>query len=320
MLNNYKEYKNIKMPEDMKMNILESMQKAKPKKKLRSKQKRRVSVIAAMFVCFAMIASAVYFNIPSNYMENIGLFASDTDENGENGSIFNFDSVKRVNYDRNFSQLSVVVAGGIDPNIRIITNDNDVEIEPDFIVPDENDGDYAYYFNDFPKVDDFTLVNGEETVEIILPVFNYIGFGGTVQNDDGNPEPYDVILDEFYITPKVLDINETTRVDSVNRAKFGNIFDEGVKSMSGSLYVTLVGVTDPDSVKIITKDYGEFEPDLVFNKNWAKSYSYQFYHFPEINEFTLVHGNDSIEIELVLFKDGGYFDPSQFKLTDHYEE
>ena len=65
MFDKYKKYKNIKMPEDMKDNILESMQEYEPANigasnlfRPKARVKSKILIYAAMFVCLATIVSA----------------------------------------------------------------------------------------------------------------------------------------------------------------------------------------------------------------------------------------------------------------------
>ena len=80
MLEKYKDYKNVKMPEDMKNNILNNvregieMRSSKPSVALR----RRVLIYAAVFACLVMVVSAVvYNNNRAQYIPGVGFVYGD---------------------------------------------------------------------------------------------------------------------------------------------------------------------------------------------------------------------------------------------------
>ena len=202
MLNNYKKYKNIKMPEDMKMNILENVRESKPKKKV--SLKRRIIIIAATFTCLVILVSA--------------------------GLLYN-------------------------------------------------------------------------------PMYNYGAFSASITDEDGNTVFVDVEIEEFYLAPQILYLNEKTKVDSVTRTKF---VGDGISE--NQLDIVLTDVTDTD-IKIITKEHGEFEESFMFSLQRKNDYSYTFLEFPEINEFTIVNGENSVDVILEPYN--GEIDGNKFKLSDH---
>jgi len=141
--------------------------------------------------------------------------------------------------------------------------------------------------------------------------FLYVEISGSFIDLDGNVTSIEIELDQLYVTPGVLNLNENTKVDSAMRTKFGGMLREN----PGQLRVILTGVSDQD-IKIITKEHGEFEPDDILQLD-GSDYQYLFIDFPEINEFILVNGDDSVEVVLEQLNSGDDFNSSEFELSDH---
>ena len=130
---------------------------------------------------------------------------------------------------------------------------------------------------------------------VIINQMQYIPFKGFVENGEY----------EIYYTPEILKLGNTATVETVTRIKDGKTSD---------LSIIITDTLDPN-IKIITEKHGEFDLTPVIdyryssfgtlgqfqfhNEGGYSSYGYFIKDFPEINEFTLVSGNESIEIKLV---------------------
>ena len=109
---------------------------------------------------------------------------------------------------------------------------------------------------------------------------------------------------EVFYTPEILKLGNTAVVETVTRVKYGK---------TNELSIIITDTLD-SNLKIITEKHGEFKLTPVQNYNYSSygtmgkfqfhdeggyaSYGYFIKDFPEINEFTLVSGDNSVEVKL----------------------
>jgi len=131
----------------------------------------------------------------------------------------------------------------------------------------------------------------------------YIPLKGFVESGEGEYE--------VYCTPEILKLGKNATVETVTRVKDG-------KTSNLSIIIT---DTLEQNIKIITEKHGEFNLTSVIDYRYSSfgtmtaysfekdggytSYGYYIQNFPDINEFTLVSGNQSIEVKLVPSNSGG---------------
>jgi len=161
----------------------------------------------------------------------------------------------------------------------------------------------------------FALLAIVASAYILLPRYDYVVISGIMEDEHGNKISIDVEIDELYIAPQVLILNENTKIDSVMLKKFGGELHEN--PASSQLSIVLIDASEPD-LKIITENYGEITPDFVWQQDEHRhDYSFTFFNFPNVTEFTIVNGGNSVDVILELFKGGDDFDPKGFRISDH---
>ena len=187
MFDNYKKYKNIKMPEDMKMNIIKNTQDFKSKKTI--PLKRRVLIIAATFVCLTILASAGAAVLMPKY-DYTTWKGSEVDNDGNERSVVlelqelyiaqvlelnektKIDSVQRVKHQFS-NDLWIVLTDAADSNLTVITKEyGEFNIEP---LQALSENDYQYLIKDFPEINEFIIMNGGNAVDVTLEQYNYSG-------------------------------------------------------------------------------------------------------------------------------------------------
>ena len=128
----------------------------------------------------------------------------------------------------------------------------------------------------------------------VLYQIQYIPSQGFVENGEY----------EVYYTPEILTLGNYATVETVTRVKKGD---------TSELSIIITDTLDKN-LKIITENHGEFNltPTIDYhyssfgtmgkfqfsNEGGYSSYGYFIKDFPEINEFTLVNGNELAEVKL----------------------
>ena len=171
------EYKNKKMPDDLKSNILENMQNAKSPKKYNFSNlsiKRRILIYAAVFISLIVVVSAaaiVYNN--TRYIPLKGFVEGDYEiysipEVLPLGKA-TIETVTRVK-NGNINNLSIIILDLYNDNIKIIT-----EKYGEFNISSGTQyglNNYGYYIEDFPEINEFTIISGDKSTEVKLELRN----------------------------------------------------------------------------------------------------------------------------------------------------
>ena len=197
------EYKNKKMPDDIKSNILENMHNAKPPVKYSFSNlsiKRRILIYAAVFVSLIVVVSAaaiVYNN--TQYIPFRGFVEGDyeiyaTPEILPLGSA-TIETVMRAKNSES-SELSIIILNMYEENIKIVTEDyGEFDAAPITIYGSRSNN--GYYIKDFPEINEFTIVNGNNSTEVKLEL-----------NDFQNV----TVLDDFGVNLKYHNISKSSKI------------------------------------------------------------------------------------------------------------
>lgn len=172
------EYKNKKMPDDLKSGILETMREQKAPAKPRFAVKRRVLAYAAVFMSLILVVSAaavIYNNTQPQYIPFKGFVENDgsyevyyTPEVLSLGDA-RIETVTRTKAGDSH-ELSIIMTNLPDGNLKIITeNHGEFDITPSVMYGDYN---YAYYIQNFPDINKFVLSCGGYSTEVKLEPSN----------------------------------------------------------------------------------------------------------------------------------------------------
>ena len=207
MFDKYKNYKDIKMPEDIKNSILESMQEYKPAAKFKYAVKRRILMYAAMFVCLAMVVSAATIIINNSRTQYYVPFVGFTDKDLE---IYAIPEI--IEFGSNQVVLETVMRVK-DPEtgknkltaiMTVITRDNTLHnnfteltiTTPDgeeYILTTNESGwsqrgsvyerTFRFLYEDFPEINEFTITGADISHEIMLVENAFEELYGYTEND-----------------------------------------------------------------------------------------------------------------------------------------
>ena len=149
---------------------------------------RRPAAVVAIIACFAMVISAAAIMLRQQYIPSLGFVESEgyeiyyTPEILQLGEYATVETVMRVK-DGKKSELSIIVTDMLDANLKITTeNHGEFELIPKIDYGYSslgtlgkfqfyNEGDYSsygYLVENFPEINEFTLVCGEKSVQVQL--------------------------------------------------------------------------------------------------------------------------------------------------------
>lgn len=257
MFDKYKNYKYIKMPEDMKNGILMSMQEYKPAAKPKLAIKRRILMYATMLVCLTLAVSAAVIVNRTQYVPGVGFTEDEYEiycvpEAMELlGKVITVESVVRTKFNGK-SELSVIITGTSDKNIKIITEDYG-EIKAK-MTREYSMFNYGFLIEDFPEINEFTIYNNGRSVEVKLEpntheaqIVEKNGVKIKMFNLSNKGKIYTFDIEEYNI-----DIENLLDIESSNQnAKFTHFSDMHLYDEQGNDYSGFRSVFGSGSTEFI---------------------------------------------------------------------